>query len=220
MGKKCIFVYPNDWFPECWILCPVTSFGDFAAQLQIANEPLLSQRLKKTPKSLITASALPGRFKEQKTPVPAGASKAAHKFHGAIFNQDLGYFLTHVPIDSKRSEVVKIIPSQFPQSPCSCTIALPWLGFYKQIYTFWGKVAQEFHQATVPMVQVDPHGDRHTEANVKNRAAKPPQVRAQQAFPCLSIHNIESRIGNGVWERATFFSSLNQRCIDVATEKT
>lgn len=69
------------------------------------------------------------RFKQQEAPVPASASKAAHKLHSTVSRQDLSYLLSHVPFDGERMEMVKVIPAQLPQAPSSCTVALPRLGF-------------------------------------------------------------------------------------------
>lgn len=89
-----------------------------------------------------------------------------------VLGQDLYNLTGHITSDGKGMEVVKIVEAQLSKTPCSCPITFPGLWLHKEVVAEGGEVGQKLPQAMVPMVQMNPHGYGHAEANVKNRAPK------------------------------------------------
>lgn len=80
-------------------------------------------------------------------------------------------------------------------------------------------MGQERHQATVTMIQVDPHCHRHAEANVKSRMSKLAQIGVQQRLPGIGVHDIKGDIRNRGREGISLLGSLDQLTIDVTAEE-
>jgi len=115
--------------------------------------------------------------------------------------------------------VIKVIPAQLPQAAGSCPVALPGLGFNQQVSAQGGQEGQELHQASVPVVQVDPHGHRHAKADVKGGTAETAQVGAEEWLSGVGVHDVQVGKGYGVREGAALLSPLNQHRINVTAQK-
>lgn len=60
-----------------------------------------------------------------------------------VLGQDLHNLIGHITSDGKGTEVVKIMKTQLPETPCSCPVTLPGLWLHKEVAAKGGKVGQE-----------------------------------------------------------------------------
>lgn len=89
-----------------------------------------------------------------------------------VLRQDPHDLTGHIAPDGERAEVIKVMDPQLSEAPCGGPVALPGLWLHEEVATERGEMGQELPQTAVPVVQMNPHGYRHAEDNVKNRTPK------------------------------------------------
>lgn len=148
--------------------------------------------------------------------VPRRAAEAAHQLHAAVPLQVVLGLLGHVPPDLQLLEVVKVRAAQFPEAPRRRAVALPGLRLQQQVLADFRQAAQQPQEALVSVVQVDPHGDGQTQAQVEVGAAVLAQVGAQLLRVAHGVQGDEGDVGG---QRVVLLRPLHQPLVQVEAQQ-
>lgn len=119
-------------------------------------------------------------LKKQQFPVPRGTAEAAYHLHVAMFLQMLPGMFAHVPAHLKALEMVKVRAPKLPKPAGRRAVALPGLRLQQKMLAKLCQSWEQPQQASVAVVQVDPHGDGQAQGQVKAGAVVTGQVFPQR----------------------------------------
>lgn len=154
--------------------------------------------------------------KEQQLAIPCGAAKALDEFHPTVFLQMLPGMIRHVPPDFKGLKVVKVGATQLPEPPGCRAVTFPRLRLKQEMLADGGQAREQLRQASVSVVQVDPHGDCQAETQVEPRAAMLTEVD----FQLLGVFSdVQSDEGDAVLQRVGLLCPLNKTLIQIKSQQ-
>lgn len=155
-------------------------------------------------------------FEQQQLSIPCCAAKALDQLHATVSLQVLSGVLRHVPTDLQVLEVVKVWAAQFPQPSRCRSVALPGLRLQQEVLADVCQAGEQPQQARVSVVQVDPHGDSQTQAQVESGAAVLNEVRLQ----LLSIFaDVQWDKGDVPGQRVGLLRPLNEHLVQVEAQE-